>query len=128
MKNIPVHLLSSTYITRVFKKTKTNFFLMNTSEQHKATRVTRRGPNNGFNNTGLRFGDHRTKEILLGVVDSKSLTGFKLCATTYNRECKRTQHVTPYNFKSSWPNSFRQFAGSFNSRRLQPFPSSWSCA
>ena len=36
---------------------------------------TRRGPNNGFNNTGLRFGDHGTKEILLGVVDPKILTG-----------------------------------------------------
>ena len=45
---------------------------------------TRRGPNNGFNNTGLRFGDYGTKEILLGVVDPKILTGFKLCATTPN--------------------------------------------
>ena len=80
---------------------------------------TRRGPNNGFDNTGLRFGDHGTQEILLGVVDSKSLTGFKICATTPNStqqrttECKRT-HVTPNNVKSSWPNTFRQFAGSFN--------------
>ena len=28
-------------------------------------------------------------------------------ATTYNRECKRTQHVTPNNVKSSWPNTFQ---------------------
>ena len=52
---------------------------------------TGRGPNNGFNNTGLRFGDHGTKEILLGVVDSKSLTGFKLCPTTPN---STQQHTT----------------------------------
>ena len=52
---------------------------------------TRRGPNNGFNNTGLRFGDHGTKETLLGVVDSMSLTGFKLCATTPNSTQQRTK-------------------------------------
>ena len=51
---------------------------------------TRRGPNNGFNNTGLRLGDHGTKETLLGVVDSMSLTGFKLCATTPNSTQQRT--------------------------------------
>ena len=53
---------------------------------------TRRDPNNGFNNSGLRFGDHGTKEISLGVVDSKSLmeTGFKLCATTPNSTQQRT--------------------------------------
>ena len=53
---------------------------------------TRRDTNNGFNNSGLRFGDHGTKEISLGVVDSKSLmgTGFKLCATTPNSTQQRT--------------------------------------
>ena len=44
---------------------------------------TRHGPNNGFNNTGLRFGDHGTKEILL--------TGFKICATTPNSTQQRTR-------------------------------------
>ena len=39
VKNIPVCLLSSTYITGVYKKT-TNYFLINTSEQHKATRIS----------------------------------------------------------------------------------------
>ena len=38
---------------------------------------TRRGPNNGFNNTGLRFGDHGTKEILLGVVELKEFDRFQ---------------------------------------------------
>ena len=52
---------------------------------------TRRGPNNGFNNTGLRFGEHGTKKILLGVVDSKSLTGFELCATAPNSTQQHTQ-------------------------------------
>ena len=37
----------------------------------------RRGPNNGFNNTGLRFGDHGTKEILLGVVELKEFDRFQ---------------------------------------------------
>ena len=52
---------------------------------------TRRGPNNGFDNTELRFSDRGTKKILLGVVDSKSLTGFKLCATIPN---STQQHTT----------------------------------
>ena len=51
---------------------------------------TRRSPNNGFDNTELRFGDHGTKEILLGVVDSQSLTGFKICAATPNSTQQRT--------------------------------------
>ena len=33
----------------------------------------------------------------------KSLTGFKLCATTCNRVCKRTHHVRSKNVGSSWP-------------------------
>ena len=70
------------------------------------------GPNNvgramhyGSNIVGLRFGDHTTKEILR-VVSSK----FYWCqtlrndsqqhATTCNRVCKRTQHMTTNNVAS----------------------------
>ena len=49
---------------------------------------------NGSNVVALRFGDHGTKEML-GVVGS-----FKLCATTCNKVCKRTQHVTSNNLAS----------------------------
>ena len=49
---------------------------------------------NGSNFVALRFGDHGTKEML-GVVGS-----FKLCATTCNKVCKRTQHVTSNNLAS----------------------------
>ena len=35
--------------------------------------------------------------------EAKSLTRFKLCATTCNRVCKRTQQVTPNNIRSCWP-------------------------
>ena len=40
----------------------------------------------------------------------KSLTGFKLCATTCNKVCKRTQHVTSNNVGSCWPKMLRPFA------------------
>ena len=36
----------------------------------------------------------------------KSLTGFKLSATTCNRVCKRTQHVTSNNVGSCWSTIF----------------------
>ena len=78
---------------------------------------TRRGPNNGFKNKGLCFGDHGTKEILLGVVDSESLTGFNLCATTPNSTQQHTTETAngrKNNVKSSWPKTFRPFARSFN--------------
>ena len=43
---------------------------------------------------------------------AKSLTGFKLCATTCNRMCKRTQHVTSNNVGSCWSTMLRPFARS----------------
>ena len=43
----------------------------------------------------------------------KSLSGFKLCATTRNRVCKRTQHVTSNNVGSCWPTMLRPFARCF---------------
>ena len=39
----------------------------------------------------------------------KSLTGFKLCATTCNRVCKRTQHVTSNIVESCWPTMLHPF-------------------
>ena len=39
----------------------------------------------------------------------KSLTGFKLCATTCNRVGKRTQHITSNNFGSCWLTMLRPF-------------------
>ena len=39
----------------------------------------------------------------------KSLTGFKLCATTCNRVCKRTQHITSNNVESCWSTMLRPF-------------------
>ena len=47
----------------------------------------------------LSFGYHGTKENV-GSCWLKSLTGFKLCATTCNRVCKRTQHETSNNVAS----------------------------
>ena len=40
----------------------------------------------------------------------KSLTSFKLSATTCNRVCKRTQHVTSNNVESCWPTMLRSVA------------------
>ena len=53
----------------------------------------------------------------------KSLTGFKLCATTCNkcnRVCKRTQHVTSNNLLhvSCWPTMLRPFARGFRVQRF----------
>ena len=77
---------------------------------------TRRGPNNGFDNTELRFSDRGTKKILLGVVDSKEFDRFQTLrnnsqqhATTYNRKCKRTQHVTAKRC-CEFTKTFRPFA------------------
>ena len=44
---------------------------------------------------------------------AKSLTGFKLCETTCNRMCKRTQHVTSNNVGSCWPTILRPFVRGF---------------
>ena len=44
---------------------------------------------------------------------AKSLTGFKLCATTCNRVWKRTQHVTSNNVGSCWPTLLLPFARGF---------------
>ena len=46
----------------------------------------------------------------LGSCWLKSLTGFEFCATTCNRVCKRTQHVTSNNVGSCWPTMLRLFA------------------
>ena len=51
---------------------------------------------------------------------AKSLTGFKLCATTCNRVCKRTQHVTSNNVGSCWSTMLRPFARSLIRPALQP--------
>ena len=48
------------------------------------------------------------------LLEAKSLTRFKLCATTCNRVCKRTQHVTPNNIGSCWPTMLRSFARSLS--------------
>ena len=40
----------------------------------------------------------------------KSLTGFKVCATTCNRVCERTQHVTSNIVESCWPTMLHPFA------------------
>ena len=42
----------------------------------------------------------------------KSLTGFKLCATTCNRMWKRTQHITFNDVGSCWSTMLRPFARS----------------
>ena len=42
---------------------------------------------------------------------AKNLTGFKLCATTCNKPCSRTQHVTPNKGGSCcWSKMIRPFA------------------
>ena len=46
--------------------------------------------------------------------EAKSLTHFKVCATTCNRVCKRTQHVTYNNVGSCWPTMLRSFARSLS--------------
>ena len=64
----------------------------------------------------------------------KSLTGFKLCATTCNRECKRTQHVTSNNVGSCWPTMLRPFARGLSLDRIairsidKTFSCLWSSA
>ena len=70
---------------------------------------------NGSNIVALRFGDHRTKEML-------EVVGWKVWPvsnfaqqhpTTCNRVWKRTQHVTSNNFGSCWPTMLRPFAWGF---------------
>ena len=50
--------------------------------------------------TLLRYAPAITEQRNVGSCWLKSLTGFKLCATTCNRVCKRTQHVTSNNVAS----------------------------
>ena len=67
---------------------------------------------NGSNIVVLRFGDHGTKEML-GVVGWKvwPVSNFaQQQATTCNRVCKGTQHVTSNNVGSCWPTMLRPFA------------------
>ena len=67
---------------------------------------------NGSNIVALRFGDHRTKEML-GVVGWKvwPVSNFaQPHPTTCNKVCKRTQHVTSNNVGSCLPTILRPFA------------------
>ena len=50
----------------------------------------------------------------------KSLTGFKLYATSANIvvPCKRTQHVGPNNVTCCWPTMLRSFAQAFTRHKL----------
>ena len=59
----------------------------------------------GSNVVPLSVGDHETKEML-GVVGSNvwPVSNFAQLATTCNRVCKRTQHVTPKNVGSRYSN------------------------
>ena len=69
----------------------------------------------------LRFGNHETKEAL-GVVGWKvwPVSNFaQQHATTCNRVCKRTQHVTSNNVGSCWATMLRPFARSLISKRLK---------
>ena len=63
---------------------------------------------------------------------AKSMTGFKLCATTCNRVCKQTQHVTSNNVGSRWPTRLCPFVRSLrvsalNSGHFIFISDSWSC-
>ena len=74
---------------------------------------------NGSNIVALRFGDHGTKEML-GVVGwiVWPVSNFaQQHATTSNRMCKRTQHVTLINVGSCWSTIWRPLA-----RSLKPRP------
>ena len=65
--------------------------------------------------TLLRLGDHGTKkcwELLAQKFDR-----FQTFATTCNRVCKRTQHVTSDNVGSCWPTMLRPFARGFTRLR-----------
>ena len=65
--------------------------------------------------TLLRFGDHGTKkcwELLAQKFDR-----LQTFATTCNRVCKRTQHVTSDNVGSCWPTMLRPFARGFTRLR-----------
>ena len=65
--------------------------------------------------TLLRLGDHGTEkcwELLAQKSDR-----FQTFATTCNRVCKRTQHVTSDNVGSCWPTMLRPFARGFTRLR-----------
>ena len=75
---------------------------------------------NGSNIVALRLGDHGTKEMLR-VVGSEvgPVSNFaQQHATTCNRVCKRTQHVTSNNFESCWSTTLRPFGSARCSMRL----------
>ena len=59
-----------------------------------------------------------TQQFTMLLHGAKSLTGFSLCATTYNRVCKRTQHVTSNSIVSCWPTMLRPFASVFYGSKL----------
>ena len=53
----------------------------------------------------------------------KSLTGFKLCATSVNIvvvPCKRMQHVGPNNVACCWPTMLRSFAWALSNAAFEP--------
>ena len=58
----------------------------------------------GPNNVGTLWRSRNKRNV--GSCWLKSLTGFKLSATTCNRVCKRTQHVTSNNVGSCWSTIF----------------------
>ena len=66
----------------------------------------------------LRRSDRTNKEMLGVSQCFRSLTDFKLCATTLlticNRVFKRSQHLISYNVGSCWPTMLRLFARSFS--------------
>ena len=58
---------------------------------------------------------------------AKSLTGFKLWATTCNRVYKRTQHVTSNKVGSCWPTMLRPFARGFRGRGRECMTRNFPC-
>ena len=61
------------------------------------------------NPTLLRYAWRSRNKRNVGSCWLKSLTGFKLCATTHNRVCKLTQHVTSNNVRSCWSTILHPF-------------------
>ena len=55
-------------------------------------------------------GRNNSRQCCVRLYGAKILTGFKLCATTWNRVSKQMQHVTSNNVGSCWPTMLRPFA------------------
>ena len=74
-----------------------------------------RGPNNvgravQTDPTLLCYASAITEQKKCWELLAEKFDGFKLCATTCNMVCKRTQHVTSNNVASCWPRMLRPFA------------------